>query len=439
MYGADVAPATLLTTRHGHALGHPDRRSRAVIAGRRALEPHHGPNRPKDLLSENRAGLIGAVLVAIGPVSMALYTPAMPAIAMTYGVSTSAVKATLTAYFGGFALAQLVAGPLSDALGRRPVTLAFLGIYLAASLAGVFAPTIEVLLAARLLQGIGAAVGVVISRAMVRDLFDEARGARIMNLVGIILAVAPAMAPTLGGMMLAWSSWHAIFYLMIGYGIIVVGLVMTLLPETVERDLARLRPRAVLRSYMTLLASPAFLFSALTLSGAVGALYAQATILPFLLMQHVGLSPAGFGLAMLLQTGSFFIGALLARHAFRIGRAALLVPAGLVLIVVASLAIVAIQAIWPPTLAGIMGPVALYACGIAFVMPGMTAAALRPFPQIAGAASALSGFLQMGTGFLGGTVAAMIGDPPMAMAIVVPSIGIAAALSWLAWRRVNGS
>src|SRR5690606_2781124 len=116
---------------------------------------------------------IGAMLVAVGPVSLALYTPAMPQIVEAFGTTESAVKMTLSLYFAGFAFSQLICGPLSDGLGRKPVTFAFMAIYAAASFIALLAPSVEMLIFARFLQGFGAAVGVAVSRALVRDLFTH--------------------------------------------------------------------------------------------------------------------------------------------------------------------------------------------------------------------------------------------------------------------------
>ena len=147
------------------------------------------------VMSERKVSLLGAMLVAVGPVSMALFTPAMPEIVHAFGTTEAAVKMTLSLYFAGFALAQLVCGPLSDGFGRKPITVAFMAIYIVASALALFAPTIELLIAARFLQGVGAAVGVAISRAIVRDLFTNDRSARIMNLIGLILGIAVAVLP----------------------------------------------------------------------------------------------------------------------------------------------------------------------------------------------------------------------------------------------------
>src|SRR5690606_37022584 len=170
------------------------------------------------------------------------------------------------------------------------------------------APSIEVLIAARFVQGIGAAVGVSISRAIVRDLFTHEQSARIMNLIGIILAVGPALAPTIGGVTMELAGWHAIFALMVAGGLAIALVVQVAMRETVPRDLSRIRPAAIAKSYGMLFSNLYFMTSSLVIAGSAGALYTQATVLPFILMDRVGLSPAEFGVGMLMQSGMYFLG-----------------------------------------------------------------------------------------------------------------------------------
>ena len=386
------------------------------------------------LMSERRVSLIGALMVAIGPLSMALFTPAMPHIVDAFGTTEAAVKMTISLYFAGFAFAQLVCGPLSDGFGRKPISIAFMLIYLVASMIALVSPTIEVLIAARFLQGVGAAAGVAISRAVVRDLFTHDQSARIMNLTAIILAVGPALAPTIGGLTMELAGWHAIFALMIVHSVAIVAVVWFGMRETVTRDLSRIRPAALAKSYGTLLGSAYFMSTSLITAGAVGAIYTSATILPFVLMNRVGLSPSEFGLSMMLQSGSFFIGSMTVRVLMRRVRADRLIPAGLGFMTVGSALLMLLGLFHEPTVATVMGPVGLYAFGIAFVMPATMTASLAPFPRIAGSASSLSGFLQMGSGLAGGTIAALISDPVIALSTIVPGLGALAVVSWLVWR-----
>ncbi len=385
------------------------------------------------LMSERRVSLLGAMFVAIGPVSMALYTPAMTEIVHAFGTTEGMVKLSLTLYFGGFACAQLIAGPLSDAMGRRPVTFGFMAIYFVASLVAYLAPDIQTLLGARFVQGIGASAGVAMSRAIVRDLFSGEKSSRIMNLIGIILAVGPAFAPTIGGLMLGISGWRSIFALMALFGVIVVAVTAVFLRETVVADPRRLRPGALVGSYVMLLGNRHFMTATLAVAGAIGALYAQATFLPFILMERVGLSATQFGVGMLLQSGSFFLGSVVVRQAMRAVGAYRLVGVGMTFIAIGA-AGVSLLLFWEPSFLRVMGPVAIYSFGIAFVMPAMTTAALAPFPAIAGAASSMMGFMQMGSGLVVGSIGAAFGNPVLAMATLIPMMGTIACISWLMYR-----
>ncbi|WP_246040002.1 multidrug effflux MFS transporter [Sulfitobacter sabulilitoris] len=387
------------------------------------------------LMTERRVSLIGALLVAVGPVSMALYTPAMTELVRAFGSTDAVIKLTLTLYFGGFAFAQLIAGPLSDALGRRPITIAFMGIYCLGSIAALFAPTVEVLMAARFVQGIGASAGIAISRALVRDLFTDEQSSRIMNLIGIILALGPALAPTIGGLMLPILGWRSIFVLMalIGFGVIAVAVFA--MKETVVADRSRLNFRALGQSYAMLLTNRHFLTTATVMGGALGALYAQATFLPFILMGAVGLGAAQFGVGMLLQSGSFFVGSLVVRSLMQRMKSDDLVPIGLGFIALGSVGMVS-SLIWTPSFLGVMIPVGIYAFGIAFVMPAMSTAALAPFGRNAGAAASMLGFFQMGSGLLMGSLGAAMGDAVIAMAILIPIMGAAACVAYVLYRRM---
>lgn len=394
------------------------------------------PQSPAPVMSERRATIIGALLVAIGPISMALYTPAMPEIVRAFGTTEAAVKLTLSVYFGGFAIAQLFCGPLSDGFGRRPVTIAFMLVYLAASLAAALSPSIEVLIAARFVQGVGAAVGVAVSRAIVRDMFTHETSARILNTIGMMLALGPALSPTIGGLTMELFGWHAVFLLMVAFGIAIVLMTIFWQKETVQRDLSRIRPGAILRSYGSLLASPYFMLTGFMLAGTVGAFYALATMLPFVMIDRVGLTPTQFGLSMLMQSGSFFLGAMSMRRLIpRYGSRRLVGP-GMALVLTGGLLLFALLHLYPPTFWTVFGPVALYACGIALVLPAVTTSSLAPFPHMAGAASSLSGFMQMGAGLAGSGAAVLIGDPVVALYCVLPVMGIVAAVSWAVWRNM---
>ncbi len=386
-------------------------------------------------MSELRVAIIGALVVVLGPISLAMYTPAMPTLVAAFDTSSALVKLTLTVFFLGFAFSQLVCGPLSDAYGRRPVAIGFFAIYLAGSAVAVVAPTISWLLVGRALQGVGCAAGIAISRAIVRDQYTGAASARIMNLIGTMLAIGPALAPSLGGLLLGLAGWHSIFIAMAVYGVLLVLLLAFLVPETnrfPDRTLAR--PERMITAYGQLLRHSTFVRAGLVMGFGVGGLYTLATILPFVLIQTVGLTAPQFALAMLLQTGCFMLGSVVTgRLLGRLG-AARLVSIGVAILIVAAGATALSTHLFAPSVASVMLPVGLWAFGAACLLPGCTTAALADFPHMAGAAAALTGFLQIGGGFVGSSVSVLFPSPLVALTILVPAMGVCAAAVHLGLR-----
>ncbi|XOK11068.1 multidrug effflux MFS transporter [Agrobacterium tumefaciens] len=392
---------------------------------------------PETIMSRKRTAMLGALLTALAPISMAIYTPAMPELTRVFATTESAIKLSLSLYFAGFAIAQLLAGPASDAFGRRKASLVFLSIFLGGGLLAIFAPTIEVLLFARLIQGIGASVGMTVARAVVRDQFTGADASSIMNLIGIMLAVGPAMGPTIGGLSLAAFGWQSVFFLMAGLGALAIFSVVVFLRETTIPDKSLIRPRRLFSAYQTLLSAPRFLLAALVLGGSIGALYAQATMLTFILINEVGMTPTAFGVGMLMQTGAYFFGSIALRYiAPRLGDRRSVVL-GLCFSAAGGLLILLSVFLIPPSFLSIMGPVAVATIGIALLTPSMVTAALAPFPHIAGSASAMMGFIQMGSGFAGGAAASVIGSPLTGFGIIIPVMEFTAVASYIGFRIVS--
>ncbi|MFK4769991.1 MULTISPECIES: multidrug effflux MFS transporter [Rhizobiaceae] len=388
-------------------------------------------------MTERRTTVIGALLTAIGPVSMAVYTPAMPELVRAFGTTESAIKLSLSLYFGGFALAQLLAGPVSDAYGRKKASIAFLMIYVLGSLICAMAIDVNWILAGRLIQGIGASVGVTVARAAVRDQFVGGQAARIMNMIGIILAIGPALGPTIGGLALSAFGWQSIFLLLIAFGAIALLTCIFALKETAIPDRSRLQPVTLVKTYAGLITDLRFLFPSLILGGSIGALYAQGTMLPFVLIDVVGLSPTQFGLGMLAQTGSYLTGSITLRMiSGRIsGPAAVAIGIGfcgtggfLMLLSVHLL---------DPNFLSIMVPVGICTFGIAFLTPHVVTSGLAAFPKVAGSASALMGFIQMGGGFVGGLVAATFANPLTSFGTIIPIMEFTAVAAYLANRFIS--
>ena len=220
-------------------------------------------------------------MIAIGPLSLSLYTPALPTLVAAFDTTPAAVKFSLTIYFLGFCLAQLLCGPLSDAYGRRPVALCFFLVYFSGSIVDLFAPTIEILQIGRALQGIGAAAGVATSRALVRDLFVGQTSARIMNRIGLFVGLVPALSPAIGGLLLTVTHWRSIFLLMFAYAIVVVAMVWIFLPETNSaRDRAHAHPFRIAGNYVSLLRDRRFIAPATLMSFLLGVVYTLPSPLP---------------------------------------------------------------------------------------------------------------------------------------------------------------
>lgn len=383
------------------------------------------PTPAAPLMSVTAAAAIGATMVVVGPISFASFTPAMPTLVTAFGTSSAMVKLTLTIFFLGYAFSQLFCGPLSDAYGRRPVAIGFFGVYLLGSAMAVVAPTILWLIVARALQGIGCAAGIAISRAIVRDQFTGQASARVMTLIGTMLAVGPAVAPSIGGLLLGLSGWHAIFLAMAGYGVLLVVLLVFFVPETNRfPDPALSRPSRMIKAYGELMRHRAFMRAGLVMGFGVGGIYTLASILPFVLIGEVGLTAPQFGLAMVLQTGFFMLGSIVTgRLLDRVG-AARLVTVGTAILLSGAFAMALSTHILAPSVASVMLPVGIWAFAAAFLIPGCTTAALADFPHMAGAAAALTGFLQIGGGFLGSSVSVLFASPLVALTVLVPAMGL---------------
>ena len=378
-------------------------------------------------------------MVATGPLSLTLYAPALPTIVLDLGTTDAGGKLTLSVYFAAFALAQLICGPLSDRYGRRGVGMAFFLIYILGSLLSVFAPTLEMLFVGRFIQGFGVSAGVALSRAMVRDQFTGSEAIRILTLINLILTVTPAVAPTLGSVILLLGTWHHMFVVMAGFGLAILALLATGARETLPEDRrVPIRPSVIVGNYRRLLSSPDFLLPSLLLGLVFSGFHGFTALLPFILIDGMGLTPFQFALAMLVQTASFIIGNLIVGYlSTRIGGDRLVLIA-LGLLAVSGLGFGLLPTLFPASVIAIMVPVGVWMLGLAFVSPATTAAAMAAFGSIAGAAGALTGFFQVGGGFVGSLAAGtLFGDARTALTIQLPVVAVLAIGVALLDRRIK--
>jgi DHA1 family bicyclomycin/chloramphenicol resistance-like MFS transporter len=392
---------------------------RSTIAVPVADPSSPAPTEPGTPVSQGRAGgasrsstrlvvLLG-VLSAFSPLAIDMYLPAFPQIERDLSAPAGTVPLTLSLFLAGLAFGQLACGPIADRVGRRRPLLAGCFGFAAAALLCAFARSIEALIAARFLMGLSGAAGLVIARAIVRDLFNETDSARIFSMMMLVTGVAPVVAPTLGGQLLVYWHWHAIFWVLAGIGLACGVAVAIDLRESLPPDRrARGSLFEVPRQYGSMLIDPRFVGYALAIGCASGLLFAYITGSPFAFMQLHGISPRSFGVYFASNAIGMFGAAQLNRWLLRhFGSHAILKRAfavnaasGLLLVLFAATGLGGFAAFFA----------ALFACmtTLGLILPNATAAALVPFARQAGTASALLGMLQYALGAAGGAAVGLL-------------------------------
>jgi len=379
-----------------------------------------------------------ALLTAVGPMSVDLYLPSLPEIGRVFGAPPPQVQLTLSGYLLCFAIGQIVYGPISDHVGRKPVLLAALALYVAVCLGCVFAASIEMLIALRCLQALGVAAAPVLARAMVRDLYQGVRAGRELARMGAITALAPVVAPSLGGVLQAAFGWRAAFLGMAALGLCAIVLVIRLLPETMNRRAQEpISLKSIVRGYGVFIRHPTYCMYLAIVAAAYGGLFAWISGSSFVLQDLYGLSPLLFGLVFAMATLGYGAGTLMAtRLVGRIGIDRTIVCGGFAL-AAGGLAMVAAVAMGFGSPFALAGPMALYLCGLGLAMPQAMAGALMPFPERAGAASSLLGFLQqLVASAVGIVVGQMLGSSALPLAVAVAAMGALALVLALVKRSM---
>ncbi|MGH6960163.1 MAG: multidrug effflux MFS transporter, partial [Dongiaceae bacterium] len=252
-------------------------------------------------------------LVALGPISTDLYLPSLPGLARAFGVDMPAVQLTLSVFLVGLATAQLIYGPLSDRFGRRPVLLFGLVLYVAASIVCMLAPSIPVLIGARFAQAVGACVGPVLGRAIVRDVYGRDGAARVLAYMSAAMALAPALGPILGGFLEVWFGWRANFLALVVYGSAGMILALALLPETNRTpDVQAAHPLRILAGYRGLIGHRVYVGYVPCCAFAYSGIFAFISGSSFVLMDVVGLGPDAYGFCFAAVVVGYIIGTLLA-------------------------------------------------------------------------------------------------------------------------------
>ena len=384
------------------------------------------------------AALLTAV-VAIGSLSIDMALPSLPATAQALETSPATVQLTVTLFLAGFAVAQLVHGPLSDRVGRRRVLLGGLLVYVVGGLACWAAPSVRLLVAGRVLQALGAGSGPVVGRAVIRDLYEPARAARVLGYMGTAMALTPILAPIVGGVVHVAFGWRAVYLTLATFGAAFLGLATLLVPETNRRrDPDALRPGHLATNAADLVRDPAFLGYTLVVALMFGGQFAFISGSAFVLIEVLRVPPDVYGLcfglvAFGIMTGSF----LAARLTARAGIDRMIAAAtGLGAAAGCLMAALAWTGMW--TVPAVIGPMYGFAVGVGIVLPTAIAGAIGPFPRTAGLASAVLGFLQLSAASTYGIVVGRLYDgTPVPMAVAIAGAGLAAAgaHAWVRRRR----
>ena len=363
---------------------------------------------------------------AIGPLSIDMYLPAFPEIARALDTSASSVQLTLTACVAGLALGQLVLGPLSDRFGRRIPVIAAMLTYAVASLLCALATSVGALIALRFVQGLAGAGGIVISRAVVRDLHSGARAVRLFSSLMLVTGLAPILAPLAGGQLLALTSWEGIFISLSILSALIATLAALGLRETLPPE--RRNPSGLRRTVQTmgrLLRDRSFVGHALAGGLTFGALFAYISGSSFALQGIYGLSPQVYSLAFAMNgLGLVVASQVNARIVERVGPTRLLRRA-LSCVVASALTLLVVVSVGGLSVWAVLAPMFVIVSSLAFVLPNATALALADHPEVAGTASALLGLIQFMVGAIAAPLVGVAGpDTAVPMGVVMALLAL---------------
>jgi DHA1 family bicyclomycin/chloramphenicol resistance-like MFS transporter len=378
-----------------------------------------------------------ASLTMIGPFAIDMYLPAFPAIGVGLNASPIAVQQTLSTYLFAYAVMMLWHGALTDALGRRAVILGGLAVFAVATLGCAIAGNIETLWLFRTLQGLSAGTGLVAGRAIIRDSFHGPEAQRLMSQITMVFAVAPAIAPVLGGILLNTFGWRSIFWALLVFVVAVIGWAGKRLPETHPRELRRpLRPRALWHGYRAVLLRGDFLLLALIPALNFSAFFVYIASAPAFLIDLLGVTTWGFAWLFLPMIAGVMIGAFLSGRLAGHRSPERTIRLGYALLFGGAVANSLICLLAPPMVALNVAPIMVFTIGSSLVMPSVTLLMLDLFPGMRGMASSLQGFLQFGiSGVTAATVAPLLSRSLSALALGMTAFTVASFLLWLVYQR----
>ncbi|MFD4640256.1 multidrug effflux MFS transporter [Lentzea sp. NPDC058436] len=378
--------------------------------------------------------LVLALLASVAPFGIDLYLPAFPRMAVELETSDTAIQLTLTMFLLGLAAGQLVFGPISDRWGRRGPLLAGSAVFVAVSVLAAVAPTIEVLLAARLVQGLTAAAGMVIGRAVIADLATGRAAARAFSLMMIVGGVAPVVAPLLGSLVVDGIGWRGVLLVLAGLAVAMLAGSATVVPETLPRQ----RRGTGKVGGFRLLGRRAYLTSVATFVFSFAVLMAYISASPFLYQVVIGMGPVAYGLLFALNALGLVTSNALASRLLRRSEPRRVLAIGTTWLFTAAVVLL-VLALLPISAAWLIVPIFFAIASLGFVLGPATALALDAVPGAAGTGSAVLGASQFG---LGAAVSPLVsvgsGHSALPMAIIIAVLAsIAVGMSRLITVRDN--
>lgn len=374
-----------------------------------------------------------AALSMLGPFSVDTYLPAFPAIETTLHAAPIEVQQTLTAYMLSFALMILWHGALSDAFGRRNVVIGSLAVFCVASLGCAAAHSIEYLWAFRILQGISAGAGIVIGRAIIRDLYSGAQAARLLSLVTMIFSVAPAIAPILGGWIVTLLNWRAIFLFLFVYTGLLIAWCYRKLPETLPPENRQpFNARALASNYKRVFRSPLFHLKAGTVAFNFAGLFLYVSAAPVFITRHLGLGPSQFAWQFVPTVAGIFLGAFTVNRLAGMLSISTQVLIGFGFLLGAGAFNVGYHLFAPPALPWSVLPLFFYAFGMSVVAPGVTLLVLDLFSDIRGIVASCQSFTQtLLAAMVSGMIAPALSPSVLWLAAGQLACALIAFLLWL--------
>ena len=389
--------------------------------------------------SPARLALLLAALAMLGPFSVDAYLPAFPAIQQNLHASALEVQQTLTAYMLSFAVMILWHGALSDAFGRRSIILISLAVYAIASIACASVHSVEYLWVFRMLQGVSAGAGVVIGRAITRDLYSGAEAERMLSLVTMIFSVSPAIAPIVGGVVVTYLDWRSIFLLLFVFALLLLWLCQRQLPETLAAEKRQsFNPTSLWRNYRQIFVSPLFQLKAGAIACNFSGLFLYVASAPAIITQHLGLGSNDFGWMFVPSVAGIFLGALAANRMAGRARAGHQVLIGFTLLIVAGIPNVGYHLFFPPALPWTVAPLFLYTMGMSMVAPGLTLLVLDLFPHIRGTVASCQSFtMTMLSALVSGLISPLVSHSMLALAITQCGFALTGLLLWRIARIVS--